>query len=251
MTMKYILPLFLFVFSVSAEPLLAQFEGKIEYRVTSAQQEDDEPNNFHLTFTKNRLFIQSDDEMNVMSGVNTSGVLIRSDENDFIFMTGPDEALKIDKADIENLMTMMNRIQGRTPAAEQKSFDWERVEETGKTQNLLGYQATELIIKGETSGEYVSVWLTDQIKVDWGLLQQTWNDVGSKQVDSEVPMEMIMNRNSFPLLVEAYEDNVLTMRAESVRIDNKSFDRSVTEIPPGTTLMGFSDMMMNMFRQKR
>lgn len=250
--MKFLLPLFLFTSFISAEPLFAQFEGKVEYRVTAPEDPRDEPDDFQLTFTKDRLFIHSDNEMNVMSGLNTKGVLVRSDQNDFIFITGPDEALKIDKEDIDGLVTMMNRIQGRSEASEQTAFNWnEQVEETGQTQSLHNYEAREFVLKGEKPGEYVSVWLTDRIKVNWGLLQQTWEDVGSRQVESEIPVEMVMNRNSFPLLVEAYEDDRVVLRAEATRVDSRNFDRSVTEIPSGTKLMGFSDLMMNMFRQRK
>ncbi|MEX0647296.1 MAG: hypothetical protein WEA56_01180 [Balneolaceae bacterium] len=250
--MKFLLPFLFFALSVTAEPLLAQFEGKVEYRITTPENPDDEPGNFYLTFTKNRLFIQSDNEMNVMSGLNTNGVLVRSDQNDFIFITGPDEALQINKDDIDGLVSMMNRVQGNSGNSGGESFNWnERVEETGNTQRLHGYETSEFILKGEAPGEYVSVWLTDQIKVDWGLLQKTWDDVGSNQMDSEIPVEMVMNRNSFPLLVEAYEDDRLVMRAESIVVESRNFDRSVTEIPSGVKLMGFSDLMMNMFRQRR
>lgn len=249
--MKSLLPFILLFFIVPAESLLAQFEGKVEYRITNPQ-ENEEPSRLDLTFTNDRLFIRSDSEMNVMSGLSTNAILVRTDQNDFILMTAPDEALQVKKGDLDGLVNLMNRIQGRSAASQTEPFDWnERVVETGNTRNLHGYQTHEFRLNGDQSGNYISVWLTEDIKVNWGLLQQTWDDVGSKQVESEVPVEMVMNRNSFPLLVEAYEDYRVTMRAESIRVESGDFDRSVTEIPSGVRMMGLSELMMNLFRQRR
>lgn len=229
----------------------AQFEGEINFLIHNPQEPAD-VTNLDLTFTKNRIFIGSSSSMDVMTGLSTNGILVRNDHQDFVFMTGQNEALKIAKTDIDALVNLINRVQGRSNATPSDNFDWEqKVIETGNTRTINGYSASEFVLKRENENEYVSVWLTDAIKVDWGLLNEAWHTTGSKQVGEEIPIELVMNRNSFPLLVEAYQEGQPVFRAESVSVNNRNFDRSKTEISSDTKLLGFTDLMMNMFRQRR
>jgi hypothetical protein len=239
------------VFSGLFQQSYAQFEGEINFLIYNPQ-ELGEMSNLDMTFTKGRIFIGSDSSMDVMSGVSTNGILVRNDTQDFVFMTGDNEALKIAKDDIDALMNLINRVQGKSVNEEKPSFNWdEKVVETGNRQNIHGYSVNEFILKRDGEDEYVSVWLTDRIKVDWGLLEDAWRTTGSKQVGEEVPIELVMNRNSFPLLVEVYKKNEVVFRAESVRVNNQNFDRSKTELSSKVKLLGFTDLMMNMFRQRR
>lgn len=229
----------------------AQFEGEIKFQLSNPQ-ESAETSNLDMTFTKNRIFIESRSSMNVMSGVNTNGILVRNDSQDFVFMTGENEALKIAKDDIDALVNLINRVQGKGDTIEKPKFDWdEKVVETGNRRELNGYTVQEFILKRDTENEYVSVWLTDQINVNWGLLHDAWHSTGSKQIAEEIPIELVMNRRSFPLFVEVYKDNNVVFRAESIEVNNQNFDRSKTELSSNIKLLGFSDLMMNMFRQRR
>gem|GEM_PF-433692 len=229
----------------------AQFEGEISFLIHNPQERGD-VTNLDITFTKNRIYIGSNSSMDVMTGLSTNGILVRNDHQDFVFMTGKDEALKIAKSDIDALVNLINRFQGRSETTPSSNFDWEQhVVETGNTRMLNGYRASEFVLNREDENEYVSVWLTDEIKVDWGLLNEAWQTTGSRQVGEDIPIELIMNRNSFPLLIEAYQEGKPVFRAESVQVNSRDFDRSKTEISSGTKLLGFTDLMMNMFRQRR
>lgn len=251
--MKFSKTLLPFLFAlICVNPLLAQFEGTVDYRIENYEEAETETSELSLTFTNNRIFILTDDDVDVMSGLSTSGVLVRSDHNDFVFLTGDNEALQVKKDDIDSMVSLMQRMSGESESNNEESFDWNtRVRETGNTRTIQGYEVKEFVLTDVEADGYASVWLTDQIKINWGLLQETWDDVGSKQSDSDLPIEMIMNRNSFPLLIEGFKEGKRVFKVESTSVNTGSFDRSVTEIPSGITLLGFSDMMMNMFRQRR
>jgi hypothetical protein len=229
----------------------AQFEGEVNFLIYNPN-ETGEATNLDLTFTKNRIYIGSNSSMDVMTGLSANGILVRNDYQDFVFMTEKNEALKIAKSDIDALVNLINRVQGRSDSGEKPQFDWDsKVVETGNRQTIHGYEASEFVLRRDEENEHVSVWLTDAIKVDWGLLNEAWHTTGSKQVGEDIPIELVMNRNSFPLLVEAYRDGQPVFRAESVNISSRNFDRSRTEISSGTKLLGLGDLMMNMFRQRR
>jgi hypothetical protein len=246
----------LLLFSVALSGFIfsafAQFEGQIDFLIHNYQEGNQEVTNLDMTFSKDRIYIGSNSTMDVMSGLSTNGILVRNDHQDFIFMTGHNEALKVAKSDIDGLVNLINRVQGKTADAEMKTFNWdENVIETGNTRTIRGYQTREFVLKSDENNGSVSVWLTDEIKVNWGLLNEVWHSTGSKQLGEEIPIELVMNRNSFPLLIEAYNDHSVIFRAESVSVNDNNFDRSKTELSSDYKLLGFADLMMNMFRQRR
>lgn len=206
----------------------------------------------NLVFTRNRIFIDSNVSMNVMMGLSARGVLVRNDLQDFILITDENEGLKVAKSELENLVALMNRLQGRPDTAQRPVFDWEnKVTQTGNTRTFLGKQSYEFILKGDEDGEFITVWLTDQIKVNWGLLLDAWYSTGTTQFDHEIPIEMVMNSNSFPLLVEAHKNGEIVFRAQAVSENSRNFNRSKTELSSGMKLLGLTDLMMNFFRQQR
>lgn len=242
--------LFIFILTLPWNSAFAQFEGEIKFRVFNPDQQSEETVQMDMTFTKNRIFINSNTSTSVMAGLEAQGVLVRHDLQDFVVVTSQQEALKVAKSDLENLVNLMNRMQGREGTNVSQPFPWEdRLVETGEQRDILGYNAHLFLLKGNKEGEYASIWLSDEITVDWGLLADAWYAIGSKQLDQEVPIEIVMNNRSFPLLIEAYENNQLVFKAESVSIDEDTFDRSKTRLSPDLKVIGLTDLMMNMFRQ--
>ena len=246
-----LISLIVFILSLSVSSAFAQFEGEIRFRVFNPDQQSGETVNMDMTFTRNRIFIDSNTSTNVMAGLQAKGVLVRHDLQDFVVITDRQEALKVANSDLENLINLLNRMKGREESTVSQPFPWEeRLVQTGEEKEILGYNAHQFILKGNKEGEYASVWLTEEIVVDWGLLSDAWYAIGSKQIDQEVPIEIVMNNQSFPLLIEAFEDGRLVFKAESVSVDENSFDRSKTRLSTDLKVIGLTDLMMNMFMQQ-
>lgn len=245
----YLLALCLCITTV--QPASAQFEGEILYHLTNPSQEIQEANSMYLLFTKDRIYVDSSSDMNVMAGLRTNGILVRNDQQDFVLMMGNNEGLKVAKSELESMAAMINRIQGRSNV-QPVPFPWdEKVIETNNRKDIHGYTVQQFILNGDNPGEFVSVWLTNQIKVNWGLLLEAWYSTGKKQFDNEIPIEMVMNKSSFPLLIEVYRDESIVFQAESITVNTRNLDRTKTEISPDLKLLSFTDMMMNFFRQQR
>lgn len=245
-----LITLLFFILFLCSNTAFAQFEGEIRFRIYNPDQESEETVQMDMTFTKNRIFIDSNTSTSVMAGLQAKGVLVRHDMQDFVVITDQQEALKVAKTDLENLVTLINRMQGREQTTVSEPFPWEeRLVQTGEQKDILGYNSHQFVLKGNAEGEYASIWLTEEIVVDWGLLSDAWYAVGSKQLDQEVPIEIVMNNQSFPLLIEAYENNELVFKAESVSVNENTFDRSKTRLSSGLKVIGLTDLMMNMFRQ--
>ncbi len=218
--------------------------------MSNPNQQNNQPVEMDMTFTPNRIFIDSNVSMEVMAGLRAKGVLVRHDKQDFVVITDQEEGLQVAKKDLESLINLMNQMKGREEKVSSQPFPWEeRLVETGEQMEIHGYQTSQFILKGERDGEYVSVWLSDDIDVDWGLLSDAWYAIGSKQIDQEVPIEIVMNDQSFPLLVESYVDDQVVFKAESVSVNEDTFDRAKTRLSSSLKLIGLTDLMMNMFRQ--
>lgn len=229
----------------------AQFEGEVIYDVYAPNSQAGENVNISVAFSEDRIFVDSNISMNVIAGLQARGVLVRNDRKDFVIFTRDNEGLQVEKSDLDNLVAMMNQMKGTPVKGDGDSFPWdEKVSETGRTQNLHGYETYEFTLEGDNEDEYVSVWLTDEIKVHWGLLLEAWYSTGAMQFEEEIPIEMIMNSNSFPLLVEVYRDNELVYKAESISVETPLQNSSKTSVPEGIKLIGLTDLMMNFFRQQ-
>lgn len=251
--MKTIITSLIFLAGVIlAQPVSAQFEGQVQYRILNVENGETERTDLNMVFTSERIFIGSSSSLDVMSGLSTNGILVRNDEQDFVFNTAENEAFKIAKYDIDRLVELMNRVSGKSEKDQKQGFDWDnRVQETGRTQQLHGYTVKEFVLREDAADRFVSVWLTDEIKVHWGLLNDAWHTTGRKQLEEDLPIELIMNPNSFPLLIEGYNGNQRVFTAEALSVNNRNFDRSLTELSPNVKLLGLSDLMMSMFRQRR
>ena len=243
----------LFSMTAMVDSLFAQFEGEVHFEIIERHSSDQETetNELRMAFTRDRIFVESDVSMNVMSGLSTSGILVRNDLQDFILMTGNDEGLKVAKSELQSVVGLIDRVQGRA-SVQTKPFAWDqRVTETGRSQQIQGYNAYEFQMTGDREGEIVSVWLSDQIKIRWGLLQEVWYSMGKTRFENEIPVEIVMNNTSFPLLVEVARDGEVILSARASMIKTTNINRSLTEVPAGTKLLSFADLMMNFFRQQR
>lgn len=235
------------------DALFAQFEGEIHFEITEQRSDDREAekSGLRMAFTKDRIFVDSDVSMNVMSGLSTSGILVRNDLQDFILLTGNNEGLKVAKSELQSVVGLIDRMQGNAPV-QTEPFAWDqRVRATGRSKQIHGYTAYEYQLTGDREGELASIWLSDQIKIKWGLLQEVWYSMGSTRFENEIPIEIVMNNTSFPLHVEVIRDGQVVISAASTLIRTTNFNRSLTEVPSGTKLLGFTDLMMNFFRQQR
>jgi len=203
---SFLLTLCLFL-AVNTE-VYSQFDGEIKFQIEDFTNFEPEQAEFTFTATRDRLFLSSEQDIDVITGLRANGLLVRNDHQDFIFHTDTDEALKVSKDDLDSLMNLIERFSGASKNGETEKFDWEAgVVETGNTRSHLGYELHEFRLKGEHDDQFASIWLTDQIKVQWGLMVDVWNSAGPRFSESELPIELIMNPHSFPLLVEVF-DNV-------------------------------------------
>lgn len=247
--MKRLQILLFLCFAITVSPAYSQFEGEITFNLEQFGPTQPETTQFKLTAFKDRVYVASQADINVLTGLKSDGLLVRNDMQDFVFNTGENQALKVTKADLDGLMNMIERFSGAAKPSANGQSDWgNRIIETNNSKQHLGYEVVEIRLLGDTIDQYASIWLTQDIKVFWGIMTNVWNRAGNRFMDPDFPIELVMNSNSFPLLVEVFDNDRLMAKFESVNIETENFDRSVVELSDKKRLVSITEVMMNMFR---
>lgn len=247
---SYYLSAMLLVASFSQQPAAAQFEGKITFDsyTYSSEGVEEKDDNFTLFVTPDRILLQGEKEYGFMESIQTEGVLVRLDFEDFVFLTGNNEALKISKSDITSMMSMFENGQNASKAADKAdNVDYER---TGETTTIHGYEVDKFIFRdNDEPNEHTEVWMTNQLDVNWGMLAEGWS--GSAQnIISSLPTNLVFNEKYFPLQVEVFNNDQLVSKLEATEVNTSSIAKAMVQVPSGVKVLSFQDyLFQKMSRQ--
>ena len=226
------------------QPATAQFEGSITYKSQDYSNSDDEnDDSFTLFLTPERIMLQGEKEYNFMESINTEGVLVRLDQEDFVFLTGDDRALKITKTDITSLMNLFGNGQEASQKAEEMDITQKR---TGETKTIQDYEAEKFIFKdkdGDDNKRFV-VWMTQDIDVNWGMLAEPWENDADKLISSsDFPVDLIFKEKYFPLRFESYENDELESVLEATEVNKTAIDQAKVEVPSGVAVLSMQNYL--------
>lgn len=226
------------------QPASAQFEGEITYNsydyTAGGEEKGDE---FTLYITPERILLKGEKKYDFMESLKTEGVLVRLDSQDFVFLTGGNEVLKIAKTDITSLMNMFNNG-NRTREALEEDYNIQQ-DRTGETQTIQGYQSEQFIFrdKADPDNNYSVVWMTKEIDVNWGMLAEPWGDNADALLSDDFPMDLIFKENYFPLKLEAYKNGDLTSALEAKDVNTSPIAPETVEVPSGIKVLSMQEYL--------
>lgn len=225
------------------QPAAAQFEGEITYNTYDYTDGSEARGDvFKLYITPERILLQGEKKYDFMESLKTEGVLVRLDSQDFVFLTGKNEALKIAKTDITSLMNMFGNNNGE---ALDEEYDIHE-NRTGETQTIKGYQCEKFIFRdeGDSANNYSEVWMTKEIDVNWGMLAEPWGDNNTNALLSDdLPMDLMFEENYFPIKLESYKDGELASALEATEIQKTSVDPAMVQVPSGIKVMTMQEYL--------
>ena len=226
------------------QPAAAQFEGEItynSYEYTGGGNEE-EGEEFKLFITPERILLQGEKKYSFMESLETEGVLARLDSQDFVFLTGDHEVLKIAKTDITSLMNMFGS--NRNQEAVTRDYDILQ-DRTGETENIRGYESEKFIFRDEADPDnnYSEVWMTRDIDVNWGMLAEPWSENTDALISGDFPLDLIFKENYFPLKLEAYKGGVLTSSLEATDISTSPVDPEKVEVPEDVKVLSMQEYL--------
>ncbi|HKL03920.1 MAG TPA: DUF4412 domain-containing protein [Cryomorphaceae bacterium] len=224
------------------QPVSAQFEGQITYKSYEYDDErEEEKDEFTLFITGDRILLQGEKKYDFMGSIKTEGVLVRLDFEDFVFLTGGDQALKISKTDITSMMNMFdNGANPQEVASETEDISYER---TGETRTIQGYSCEKFIFRDDSEEDgYMAVWMTQDITVNWGMLAEPWSG-SAESIVNNFPMSIIFEDKYFPVRVESYDDGELKSVLEASEINESSIARAMVNVPSGVQVLNLQDYL--------
>lgn len=226
----------------------AQFEGKVvynNYELKSGEKVNSD--RFTMFVTSDRILLQGDNSYNFMGNIQTEGVLIRLDFEDFVFLTGKDKALKISKMDITS---MMNLFGGNS--SDKKATDKEiNYEKTGKRETINGFDSEQFIFSDEENpGDYVAVWMTQDLKFNWGMLAEPWGDDVEGMISGDFPISLIFEEGYFPLRIESFQSGELKTVTEAEEINESSIAKAMVQIPSGVSVLSLQNYLFQQLSEQ-
>lgn len=227
-------------FIVSADIALAQFEGKVVYNSYEVKSDGQKVknDNFTMFVTPDRILLQGDNSYEVMGNIKTEGVLIRLDYEDFVFLTGDDKALQISKADITS---MMNMFGGNKHSGSGTEIDYEK---TGITRAISGHNCEKFIFsEAGDENNYTEVWMTRDLKFNWGMLAEPWGEQIEGMVSGDFPVTLIFKEGYFPVKIDSYQNGRLKAVTEAEEINPSSIAKAMVQIPSGVSVLSFQDYL--------
>lgn len=231
------------------QPASAQFEGKIsynsyEYSDNGTQEKQDE---FSLYITPERLMLQGNNKYEFMGSIKTEGVLVRLDTQDFVFLTGKKQALKIAKSDITAMMNMVGNGQSSSKAVEKSdNINYER---TGEAKTIKGYKVEKFIFRDqENKNNHTAVWMTKDINVNWGMLAEPWSGSADKIISS-FPTDLVFKENYFPIQIDSFEGDSLVSKLEATEVSETSIAGQMVQVPSGVQVMSFQEYLFQKMNQ--
>lgn len=226
--------------------LQAQFEGHITMNLYSQEKGATEISEVNMYVTSDRIFMKGEDEINFGNSFNSGGMLIRNDKKDFLILMEGNDALQVKKSEVEGLFKMFGSWSGSSnnSSSSKDELDYEY---TGKVKQIKGYETHELLITDSKNDVKVSVWLTPNIDINWGMLAEPWNNIPmDADKAARISRDAIFTGKNFPMLVEVDGKKGVEKVMEVTNINKSSISKAMVQIPAGVNLIGVTELMFKM-----
>lgn len=222
----------------------AQFEGQISMNLY--EQENGtitDTNELNLFATSNRILIKGEDKINISDGLmEASGFLVRGDMQDFVVMMGEDEALRFTKEELEGVFNMLSMFDDGEHDLDMESDN--EFKYTNEVRTIQGLKATELQVWDDDNDGYLSIWLTNELDINWNILTQPWSNVpkGLKKPLDQMTQEF--KSSNFPLLIEVHDKNKDYTLFEVTKVKKSRIAKDMVEVPANIQLVSLQTMLM-------
>ncbi|GAB5407912.1 MAG: hypothetical protein BalsKO_02770 [Balneolaceae bacterium] len=223
----------------------AQFEGQITMKMYGESDGVPQTSEINLYSTSNRIILKGDESMSVMDNFDASGLLIRNDRKDFIVMMGENKALQFTKEELEGFFQMAGMMGGNDENGASLDSDTD-FNYTNKTRTIQGYETTELLIESSENKSSLSIWLTSDIDINWGMLAEPWKNVPENLRSSSSRLTQEFKSQNFPMLIEVHEKGETKTVMEVSNVNKSSIAKAMVEIPSGVNLIGLQEMIFSM-----
>ena len=180
----------------------------------------------------------------MMASIPARSIFLRHDKEDLLLVTGPKEAVQLTKGAIDQFSGMMQQFGARmAPRAES-----DEVIKTGETEYVMGYLCEKIAVRRPQRDEVTFVWVTDSVKVNWGILTQLPAEFNFTM--SELFDRAWLDTGSFPMLAITFRGGKVRSRMEVVDMVPNDPDSVTLDVERGVQTIALSDYLFsNMWRR--
>lgn len=238
---------------IASQQAQAQFEGT--FSVDTYSYADNgraiPQKTIHVTMTPERILIkglQGTQMPSQLGGIQSDAVLVRLDKKDFIIFSDNNQALQIQKSEIENLVNMTNSLSGALSGSSSQTGQGSKPKTviTNQRKKIGDYTCQKIeVTETDKKGRHIrtDVWVTKEIPVNWGMLAEPWNISDSELSDLLSPGWL--KNGTMPIRVDFYQDGTEKYSMKVAGLKKQHVPSSVTSIPPGYQLVSIRQLLMN------
>jgi hypothetical protein len=246
---KYLILSILCVLPLFAMAQEKQFTGSVTISTHQVNSNGEAVNTreMPIVMSPTRIRIPDLDKLGsnqVLTTIGTNDMLIRLDQEDFIFMRSATEGIQIKKAELQGMMTFMAGMQGNTAAQPQTRAEMD-IRQTTESKQINGVEAVKWVVKEKGSVIENFVWISDDFNVNWGMLTESWASVLPGV--NILPATDLISGGKTPVRVETFNNGKLVSVVEVKNI-NANIDSKLLEVPQGVKIITMQEMMLNRMR---
>lgn len=246
------------IYSVRPEAVTAKnfqtgnsFEGKIgisRYSV-SADGEEKKISAIQLLIHSENLLLENEEEgvIDLMGNIRAEKVLVRQNREDFVFFTTSQQAVIMNRQELQQMVNMLENLRGENNNRQVDSPEME-TENTGENSTIDGYSATKWIAGVPDRVAEWHVWITDEISIPWGMLSESW--LTGQTFLSGLPAEEWLSDDSLPIRAELWNGGQLVEVLKIEDITREIVDESNFTIPDHYQRLNFQQMLFDRMRNR-
>jgi hypothetical protein len=197
-----------------------------------------------MVVSPNRIRMVGVDKLDptaVTRNLGARDVLIRLDQQDFIFQTSDTEAIAIKKQELQLMMNMLG-ASNTTPPKPPANLS---VRQTQESKTISGYSTSKTVITDRDSNVEHHAWIARNLDINLGMLTESWTSM--LPLKDMAAYLQTYNNTGTPLLVESYREGKKISQVEMINISTQ-FDRKQLDVPSGVKLITLQEMMLNRMR---
>jgi hypothetical protein len=244
---KYLILSILCVLPLFAVAQEKQFTGSVTISTYQVNSDGEAVNTreMPIVMSPTRIRIPDLDKLGsnqVLTSIGTNDMLIRLDQEDFVFMRSATDGVVIKKTELQGMMTMMQMGNNASQPQAKAEVD---IRQTNERKRINGVDAVKWVVKEKGSTTENFVWISDEFNVNWGMLTESWASVLPGV--NILPANDLISGGNTPVRVETFNGGKLVSVVEVKNI-NANIDRKLLEVPQGVKLTTLQEMMLNRMR---
>ncbi len=227
------------------------FEGKINFSryIVSSNGSEELVSRTPLLIHPDYIMLERSEAggIDLLGNISAESILIRQISEDFVFFTADQQAVTMNKQELQQMISMLESMRGANIGQSADSPEIS-MEETSENQIIQGYPSQKWIVKAEDSVAEWHVWVTEELSIDWGMLSESW--LTRHTILSGLPSTDWLDENRLPIRAEHWNGGQLAEILNFEDISPQTLDQSLFRIPERYQRVNFQQMLFNRMRNR-